>query len=318
MLNYREYVYAVYQESSFSKAAAKLYVSQPWLSATVKKVEQEIGSPIFDRRTSPITLTEAGTYYIEQIEKIMAIESEMKLHFAQVKAEARASLRIGSSMFFCTYVLPGMLEEFRVQHPEVTISFTEGNTAYLTDQLLAGQLDLMLETEHPQNKRIHTVPWASEEIILGVPASNPINERLKDYCFTFDEFLAANQNHFQKKAISLKEFEEETFLLINRHNDMYFRCMQMCQNAGFVPKNSMMMTQMMTAYYLVTEGKGISFLRSSIPRFVVPTDKIVFYHLDDELVKRNIYLSYLSRKTPFAQKNLIDFMRSKGSMAEQF
>ena len=62
MLNYKEYIYAIYQERSFSKAAQKLYVSQPWLSSVVKKVEQEIKTPLFDRSTNPISLTPAGEY----------------------------------------------------------------------------------------------------------------------------------------------------------------------------------------------------------------------------------------------------------------
>ena len=62
MTNYKEYIYAVYQEKSFSKAARKLYVSQPWLSATIKKAEEELGLPLFDRSTNPISLTEAGRY----------------------------------------------------------------------------------------------------------------------------------------------------------------------------------------------------------------------------------------------------------------
>ena len=57
MLSHIEYIYAVYQERSFSKAAQKLYVSQPWLSAAVKKTERELNARIFDRGTSPISLT---------------------------------------------------------------------------------------------------------------------------------------------------------------------------------------------------------------------------------------------------------------------
>lgn len=79
MLNYKEYIYAVYQEGSFSKAAQKLYVSQPWLSSVVKKVEQEIKTPIFDRSTTPISLTPAGQYYIQQVEKVMNIEEDMRV-----------------------------------------------------------------------------------------------------------------------------------------------------------------------------------------------------------------------------------------------
>ena len=94
MTNYREYIYAVYQEKSFSKAAKKLYVSQPWLSATIKKAEQELGLALFDRSTNPISPTEAGRYYIEKLEEIAAIEAEMSEHFKQMRDGAhRASHR---------------------------------------------------------------------------------------------------------------------------------------------------------------------------------------------------------------------------------
>ena len=60
MLDYKEYIYAVYHERSFSKAAKKLYVSQPWLSATVKKVAQELKRPLFDSNNKPNSLPEPG------------------------------------------------------------------------------------------------------------------------------------------------------------------------------------------------------------------------------------------------------------------
>ena len=88
VLSYKEYIYAIYQEKSFSKAAQKLYVSQPWLSSVVKKVEQEIKTPLFDRTTNPISLTPAGRYYVEHVEQVMAIEDEMRQHFSQIDAQS--------------------------------------------------------------------------------------------------------------------------------------------------------------------------------------------------------------------------------------
>ena len=64
-----EYVYEVYLEKSFSKAAEKLFISQPSLSANVKRVEHHIGYPIFDRSTKPLSLTECGVQYIKAVEK---------------------------------------------------------------------------------------------------------------------------------------------------------------------------------------------------------------------------------------------------------
>ena len=135
MLNYKEYIYAIYQEHSFSKAAQKLFVSQPWLSSVVKKVEQEIKTPLFDRSTNPISLTPAGEYYIQQVEKVMAIEEDMREHFAALSGPD-TQLHIGSSMFFCTYVLPRLFQEFREQNPQITLTLTEGSSAALSEKLL--------------------------------------------------------------------------------------------------------------------------------------------------------------------------------------
>ena len=64
-----EYIYEVYKEKSFSKAAAALFISQPSLSANVKRVENRIGYPIFDRSTKPLQLTEVGKHYIRLLKK---------------------------------------------------------------------------------------------------------------------------------------------------------------------------------------------------------------------------------------------------------
>ena len=62
-----EYVYQVYKDKSFSKAAANLFISQPSLSANVKRVEKKVGFPIFDRSTKPLSLTECGKEYIQSV-----------------------------------------------------------------------------------------------------------------------------------------------------------------------------------------------------------------------------------------------------------
>ena len=311
MLDYKDYIYAVYRHRNFSKAAQELHVSQPWLSAAVKKTEQELRLPLFDRTTNPISLTEAGRYYIEQIERISAIEEEMRQRFSQMRAVSGATLHIGSSMFFCTYVLPTLLADFREQYPQVTLTFTEGNTRALVEKLTRGELDLVLEVEKTEGKQITTVPWASEEVVLAVPAKYKINKSLSEYCYTFDEFLKRNEPGAHKPSVPLKQFEKEPFVLLNGENDVHRRSMEICQHAGFTPEIKLLLTQMMTAYYLVCEGQGVTFLRSTIPEYVAPTESVVFYQIDDPLAVRNIYLSYVKRGMTDVRRQLIDFMESK-------
>ena len=70
-----EYVYEVYKERSFSRAARNLYISQPSLSASIRRIEARIGAPIFDRSTTPISLTECGEEYIACVKQILSIQN---------------------------------------------------------------------------------------------------------------------------------------------------------------------------------------------------------------------------------------------------
>lgn len=317
MLSHKEYIYAIYQERSFSKAAQKLFVSQPWLSSVVKKVEQEIKTPLFDRTTNPISLTEAGRYYIEQVEKVMAIEGDMRQHFASLGEAAENTLRIGGSMFFCTYVLPDLLKEFQEQNPQITLIFTEGSSQALLKKLLDRRLDIMLEAELLQSPQVRTTAWASEELVLAVPVRSPINQSLSEYGYSFDQLLRRNEPGCARPPVPLEAFREEPFLLLKEGNDSYARGLGLCEHAGFTPKVSMFLTQMMTAYYLVCEGQGVAFIRSTIPECVAPTDSVVFYQLGDPLAARDIYLSYLKRGTGPVRQKLIDFMWNKSLLGER-
>lgn len=317
MLSYMKYIYAIYEERSFSKAARKLYVSQPWLSATVKKVEQELQTPLFNRNTNPITLTDAGQYYIESVEKIIAIEEEMHHHFAEMTANYETQLNIGSSMFFCTYVLPTLLTEFREKYPQIVLTFTEGSSATLTERLLEGHLDFVLEAEAPDKNFVNSMVWATEQIVLAVPSHYEINQQLQNYSYTYEEFLKRNEKGKEKPPVPLSYFATQEFIMLKPGNDIYKRSTALCKNADFVPKTTLYMTQMMTAYYLVCEGQGITFLRSTIPEYVSHTDRVLFYQLEDTLANRNIYLSYRKKQSSDVQQKLIHFMKSQSLLPDK-
>lgn len=305
MEKYKNFIYEVYREKSFSRAAKKLYVSQLWLSAAVKRVEQELGVQLFDRSTTPISLTEAGSCYIRYVEEVRRSEQEL-LQQLEALRDSQQVLHIGSSMFFCTYVLPRLLEEFRVMHPHVILRFEEGTSSTLLQRLCSGDLDVVVEAEQLIHDDVEHVPWIQEELVLAVPASFAINRRLTDYGYSFDEFL---QRHtLAKPPVPLAAFQSEGFLFLHEGNDSYTRGMAMCDHAGFTPHVSLYLTQMMTAYYLVCEGQGIAFLRSTIPEYVIPTESVVFYRIDDELARRQAYVTYPQKRVSPLQKDLIQFL----------
>ena len=114
-----EYVYLVYQEKSFSKAAQKLFVSQSAVSAMVRKAEAKIGCQIFDRSTIPLTVTKEGEYYIKCAEQFMRLEKNMDAYFKDMADMNTGHLSVGSSSFFCAYLLAGLLKRFKKDRKSV-------------------------------------------------------------------------------------------------------------------------------------------------------------------------------------------------------
>ena len=127
MFDKKEYVYAVYKEKSFTAAAAKLYVSQPCLSAAIKKIEQQIGRPLFERRTGDLTPTKIGYEYIACAEKMMAVEAAFAQMLEDVQTMKAGEIRGGGTNYVCSYVLPQIVGEFSQQYPNVDVTIYEAN-----------------------------------------------------------------------------------------------------------------------------------------------------------------------------------------------
>ena len=80
MFQSKDYIYEIYRCGSFSAAARNLYITQPAISIAVKKEEQELGQPIFERSSSRLLLTDAGRAYIDAVEKLHRIEDDLKVY----------------------------------------------------------------------------------------------------------------------------------------------------------------------------------------------------------------------------------------------
>ena len=164
MFDGKEYVYAVYEEKSFSKAAQKLYITQPALSTAIKKVEKKIGTPIFDRSTSPIGLTPGGEVYIDAIEKLFALEQNTLNQLNNLNGLLAGKLSVGGTIFFTSFVLPGVLSEFSHRYPQIKIDLQEGTTTQLTDKLVAEELDLLIDNSELDDKNYEKYYYSTREL----------------------------------------------------------------------------------------------------------------------------------------------------------
>lgn len=292
MLVEMEYVYAVYREKSFSKAAQRLFISQSAVSAMVRKVEKKIGQPIFDRSTIPLTVTEEGRSYIAFVEEFALLEKNMEAYFKDLTGLKTGHLVVGSSSFLCIYYLVDLVKRFKQKYPGVSIDLREGNMEELRNGLMEGSINLLLETALPENEEIERCLFDYEHIILGVPADYEVNKKLRDYQMSFEEVKAEKMLDPEFPAVALRLFSKYPFIFLKKQNDIYLRSMDMCRDAGFTPYVEVYLDQIMTAYYVAGSGAGITFIRSSLLNLVAKTDSLVYYKLGHNLAKRKVCLSY--------------------------
>ena len=142
-----EYVYEVYKQKSFSKAAAKLYISQPSLSANVKRIEKKVGYPLFDRSTKPLELTECGKQYIHAVHQIMTATTEFETFINDFGELRTGSLHFGGSNFFSSWGLPPLLARFSAKYPDLEISLVEAKSRELVKLLQDSQIDFILDNK---------------------------------------------------------------------------------------------------------------------------------------------------------------------------
>lgn len=311
MLNEMRYVYSVYQEKSFSKAAKKLFISQPALSNMVRKAEHEIGAPIFDRSTIPLTVTKEGAYYIKSIEEILFIQRNMQAYFKDLEELNTGSLSLGGASFFCSFVFPDLIGRFREKYPHVIIDLLEGNVKELKEGLDDETLDLVIETALYEDSTVERFFYKNEEIILLVPASYPINKRLQPYRLSYRDVVTERFLADSYKPVPLELFQDIPFIIMKPGNDMYQRGLRMCRNAGFTPKVAMQMDQVLTSMNIASSGVGAVFIRSDIIGCLPENQKLSYYKIGDPLAKRKVV--FASKKGKYITAAMREFLRMAGA-----
>ena len=308
MLKKMRYVYTVYEEKSFSKAAERLFVSQPSLSAMVKKVESDYGITIFDRTTTPVSLTPEGEYYIHTAQRVLKLETDMRQHFRECSKGLNGSVTFGGSSFFCANMLSGIIRQFRSEYPDIHVGWKELRNDELAGQILQRKIDFAFEVDEIKVDGITSMKFGSEEVILAVPVSFAINETLRDYCFCPGDMSNGIHGLYETKPIGAGAFRELPFVFQREGNDSYTRGMRICENAGFTPQVILQVDTSMTGYHLAIAGNGAFFVRDSV-LWMEASDKLCYYKLDDPMTLRDIFLYYRLDGRSRVEDTLLSFIR---------
>ncbi|WP_243112676.1 MULTISPECIES: LysR family transcriptional regulator [Acutalibacteraceae] len=302
----KEQIYEVYKEQSFSKAAKNMYISQPSLSAMVKRAEKSIGSEIFDRSSSPIRLTECGKQYIQCIEQIMELEHNFTNYMMDMKNLKTGSFSIGGSNLFASYILPPLIMAFNQKYPYIKIELVEDRTPWLIDQLSVGALDFIIENYELDEKIYERNFYQTEHLLLAVPKSFPVNRKLNSYQLSLKSIQDGTYLSSDVPSVPLGQLSQEPFILLKSNNDTSQRSLKLCKQSGFAPKVLLYLDQQVTAYNIACLGMGCCFVSDTLIRFRPAHDHVAYYKLQGNDAERNIYFYYKHNKyLTFAMKEFL-------------
>ena len=167
----------VARQQSFSRAAEKLYRTQPAISAQIRSLELECGQKLFDRLGRKIFLTRSGEVLLEYGQKLVGLHRETLQRVREAHGTAGGKLLLGANEATCLYVLPQVFAEFKRKYPQVGISFYRNFSHKILQKMGENQIDVGIVTLPVVHNNLKVLPIYEDELQVVVPAGHPFAKR---------------------------------------------------------------------------------------------------------------------------------------------
>lgn len=288
-LKHVQYVMTILREGSITAASKKLYLSQPALSQTLKQIEQDLGVPIFDRSTDPISLTYAGQQYVDAAQRVLDIERNLRAHIAEVKKELHGRLIIGISMQRGLQLLPQVVPEFSRMYPYIRIELVEYGSATLEHMTAEGQCDIALITTRDKPNKLRYVLIESEEVVLMASRSTELAHRFED-----------------GTAIEITQAEHEKFVCMREGHSVRTIQDRLFERHNFTPSILMETTNMEAGKHVAARSNAVML----IPQVYVTQDlhyRVQCHPILNNDYERHFYLCF--RRGMYLTRYMEDFVR---------
>lgn len=164
-----QYMVTVAQERHFGRAAERVFVTQPALSLAIKKLEDNLGVTIFERRRNKVELTPLGEQIVHQAQRVLEEAERIKILAAQGKDQLNGLLRLGVIATVGPYILPDLVPLLTTRAPKMPLELEENLTLNLAGMLKSGKLDVLMIALPFDEPSILTIPLYDEPFKVLVP-----------------------------------------------------------------------------------------------------------------------------------------------------
>src|SRR5437773_8259543 len=231
------YFVAVADEGSFSRAAAKVRVAQPSLSQQIRKLEAEIGQPLFDRLPRSVVLTEAGRCLLDYARQILASIGDARRCVDELKGKVAGDVAVGAIPTIAPYVLPELVVTFQKHYPDVTLHVVEDVTAVITRRIEAGELDVAVASTCQRSPTLRVQLLGSETLLALVPEGHALAKQT---------------------MVTLDDLKSQRFLLLHEMHCLSQQVNHLLESRRLRPEIALAGSQLTTIANMVAAEIGIS------------------------------------------------------------
>jgi LysR family transcriptional regulator, hydrogen peroxide-inducible genes activator len=233
------YLVALADERHFGRAAQRSFVSQPTLSAQLKKLEGYLGVQLIERQPNRVTLTEAGEQIVARARRILEASDEV-LALARTHRDPLAGkLRMALLPTIGPYLLPRVAREIHKALPRLELQLYEYQTGPMLEKLAAGQVDLGIlalpvEMEGLEARQLYVEPF-----VLAIPTQHRLAKL---------------------KSVKVEDLKDETLLLLEDGHCLRDQALEVCSRVGVQEKQDFRATSLETLRQMVATGAGVTLL----------------------------------------------------------
>jgi len=269
------YIVAVAREKHFGKAAEACFVSQPTLSVSIKKLESELDTQIFERGNSEISLTDVGKKIVEQAQFVLDEAARVRLIADHGKDHLIGPLRLGLIFTVGPYLLPRIVKTIINATPEMPLILFENYTVNLLEQLRKGSIDLAILAEPFDQNGLGILPLYDESFVVAVPKSHCLNKVEK---------------------VASEDLASETMLLLGVGHCFRDQVLDVCPESARFSSHSVGIqktfegSSLETIRHMVASGLGITVLPKMSLQSHLENTNVNFLEFKDPVPSRRVSL----------------------------
>lgn len=264
-----EYLVAVAEHRHFGRAAEASYVSQPTLSAQIKKLETELGVQLVERNPRHVMMTAIGERVVERARGVLRGIEEIEDLARGARDPASGSLRVGLFHTLAPYLLPHVVPNLATRFPDLEVLLVEAKTETILNRLREGTLDVAVLALPVPEEGLRVMPLFVEDFLLAVPEADPL--------------AAADE------PIDPSVLDGRSVLLLEDGHCLRDQALEVCSRAGASERGGFRATSIETLRQMVGAGVGITLLPELAVRPPVASpDGIEFLRFGEPVPHRRV------------------------------